>query len=120
MTIVKVSRFTGATKEDKNGKFPVYLSYVSGEPLPENSRVISGTVSENSGFEVGANYMVDVVSTGTLYKDKPQFNVNNIAPVTGADLLNLFSKDLSKTQRLTTAAPVAEKAHAGAAAEPKN
>jgi len=101
MTIVRVGAFTGTGKTDKNGKSPVYLTYISGDALPENARVQSGTIAENSGLEIGNSYMVNV-NPAEAYEGKAQFNVTVVAPVSGADLIALFSTQLSKQVKFST------------------
>lgn len=55
-----VRSFTGSNEDpatpDKNGKMPVILNVVAGKA--PNTRVLSGTVAERAGFEVGKSYLV--------------------------------------------------------------
>lgn len=53
--LVQVALF-GQGTSDKNGKMPIILIPFAGR-IP-NRNVLSGTVAENSGFEVGKTYLV--------------------------------------------------------------
>ena len=88
--LVQVNAFSGSSERpaqpDKNGKMPVYLSLLSGQPIPSTARVISGTVAENSGLypgqtcavqiqvsavtEAGVNYSYTVLSRDVLAMPK--------------------------------------------------
>ena len=65
--VVKVNEFQGSTARpatsDKNGQFPVILNAHNGT-LPANARVLSGTVAQRAGLEIGKNYAVKVILTG--------------------------------------------------------
>lgn len=52
--IVSVNVFNSGTL-DKNGKEPVILNVVSGKS--PNRTVLSGTIAERAGFEVGKTYL---------------------------------------------------------------
>lgn len=78
--IVKVNSFQGSANRpavaDKNGFAPVLLSAHNGN-LPTNGRVISGTVAQRSGLEVGKNYAVKVTLTkiDEQYGEQYQYEV---------------------------------------------
>lgn len=56
-----VRQFNGSTEEpatpDKNGKMPVIINVVAGRA--PNTRVLSGTVAERAGMQVGKSYLVN-------------------------------------------------------------
>ncbi len=66
--VLKVNAFQGSNARpataDKNGLMPVFLESLNGE-IPERARVISGTVAERAGFQVGKVYLTKVTFTGT-------------------------------------------------------
>ena len=62
MIVAAVTNFSGTTTPDKNGAVPVMLQCVAGQ-MP-NRNVLSGTVAERAGFEVGKTYLVNVRETG--------------------------------------------------------
>jgi hypothetical protein len=78
--VVKVNEFKGSAVNpatcDKNGQFPVILSAHNGT-LPSNARVISGTVADRAGLEIGKNYAVKVVLTGVdpIYGEQYRYEV---------------------------------------------
>jgi hypothetical protein len=59
MCVVLVTEFRGSTSLDVNNKPSVMLQVASGE-FPQNRTVLSGTVAEMSGFEVGKAYQARV------------------------------------------------------------
>lgn len=63
MIVVSVTPFSGTTTPDKNGKMPVMLQCIAGR-MP-NRNVLSGTVAERAGFEVGRTYVAQVRQRGT-------------------------------------------------------
>ena len=58
---------------DKNGNMPVYFEIFNKGTLPERARVISGTVAERAGLEVGKVYLLKVEKTGHDEKYGDQF-----------------------------------------------
>lgn len=65
MTIVKVSAFKGKNaKANKNGKMPLWLTYISGDVLPSDCLVIDGTVAEGSDISNGQTLVINVVKSG--------------------------------------------------------
>lgn len=65
---VSVAQFNGSVvkpaKPDTNQLMPVVLPSIDGNQLPENARVISGTVAQRSGLEVGKSYQISVTNAG--------------------------------------------------------
>lgn len=78
--IIKVNQFQGSVNRpavaDKNGFAPVILSAHNGT-LPEKARVISGTVAQRAGMQVGHNYAVKVslVKIDDQYGEQYQYEV---------------------------------------------
>jgi hypothetical protein len=68
MTTYSVVRVLAFNKEgkafDKNGKQNVYLEHVAGEKVPENARVISGTIAISRGLAIGATMTIKIEKTG--------------------------------------------------------
>jgi hypothetical protein len=62
MIVASVTNFSGTTTPDKNGAVPVMLQCIAGT-MP-NRNVLSGTVAQRAGFEVGKTYLVNVRETG--------------------------------------------------------
>lgn len=117
-SIVTVNTFSakgGEVKSDVNGKNPVYLDVISGSGLPENSRVLSGTIAESLNLEVGNTYAIDVQPNGQEYQGKPQYSVKKLWKVTEAQLFEMFKEELSKPVKQV--ARVAEPATHGANVE---
>lgn len=82
-------------KPDKNGKNPILLVSIAGK-MP-NRAVISGTIAENSGFEVGKKYMVSYTE-GEPNVYGRQFSFTNEGEVsTVADTL-LLKKEYGEPQ----------------------
>jgi len=63
--VATASQFQG--EADKNGKSPVFLNIISGK-CP-NRNVLSGTVAENIGLEIGKSYLLQVreIEADTTY-----------------------------------------------------
>jgi hypothetical protein len=62
MIVVAVTNFSGTTTPDKNGAAPLMLQCIAGT-MP-NRNVLSGTVAQRAGFEVGRTYLANVRETG--------------------------------------------------------
>jgi hypothetical protein len=60
--VVTVTKFNGTTTSDVNGKLPVMLQLIAGT-MP-NRNVLSGTVAETAGFQVGRTYLATVREAG--------------------------------------------------------
>lgn len=129
-SVVRVEVFAGqggVVKPNKRGVAPVYLKYISGNAIPRFANVQDGTVMANRGFEVGKTYIADITATGELYEGRiPQFTVDLVQELTGSDLINLFSVELSKTVAqpakvstpVTTTSPVTEAVQTAAVEAP--
>ena len=103
-SVVRVNNFTGkdgVISQDKNGKNPVYLTYISGSQLPEKARVLSGTIAENLGLEVGKSYIVNT-EAGEVHPDYgQQYSHTVVAEMQASDLISLFSNELKTSIRST-------------------
>lgn len=61
MNLVKVSRFKGPNaKANKNGKMPLWITYLSGPSIPSDALVVDGSVAETSGFKEGDTLVLDI------------------------------------------------------------
>lgn len=60
--VISVSPYRGSTSLDKNGKASVWLELLAGTMI--NRQVMTGTVAEMNGFEVGKTYLAKVRATG--------------------------------------------------------
>jgi hypothetical protein len=60
--VVKVSDFMNRTRLDGNGNPAVYLESQNGS-LPKSVRVLSGTIANQKGLEVGNFYILKVIDT---------------------------------------------------------
>lgn len=71
--LVSVLPFAGSNENparaDRNGKLPVYLNTISGDALPQQARVLSGSVAENQGLNVGISAAISV----TRLEDHPEY-----------------------------------------------
>lgn len=102
--VVKVNQFQGSADRpattDKNGFAPVILSSHNGT-LPERSRVISGTVAQRAGLQVGKNYAVKVTETHVDPVYGPQYQIDVVGEVTTLELItNVFKPGV--VQKTTT------------------
>lgn len=62
MIVAAITNFSGTTTPDKNGQAPIMLQCIAGS-MP-NRNVLSGTVAQRAGFEVGKTYLVNVRENG--------------------------------------------------------
>lgn len=62
MIVGTITPFSGTTTPDKNGSMPVMIQCVAGK-MP-NRQVMSGTVAERQGLEVGKTYLIQVRERG--------------------------------------------------------
>jgi hypothetical protein len=62
MIVASVTNFSGTSTPDKNGAVPVMLQCIAGT-MP-NRNVLSGTVAQRAGLEVGRTYLLNVRETG--------------------------------------------------------
>ncbi len=62
MIVVTVTPFSGTDSSDKNGENPVMLQLIAGK-MP-NRNVLSGTVAQRAGIEIGKTYLMNVREAG--------------------------------------------------------
>jgi len=90
--VATVNEFQGSTanpaKADKNGLMPVIFDVLAGS-CPSKI-VLSGTIAERSGFEVGKIYAIQVRER-TADEYGRQFSYNKIGEVSALDALNVES-----------------------------
>ena len=117
--VVKVNRFNGSANRpavaDKNGMEPVILTSYNGN-LPNNAKVLSGTVAANNGMQVGKNYMVTLTRTGTdsQYGDQYRYDVvGELTPVEIAQNIQTLGKGVIQSE-IASATPTASKVPVGA------
>lgn len=88
--VVTVTPFSGTTTADKNGLMPVMLQCMAGK-MP-NRNVLSGTVAERGGFEMGKTYLVQVREQG---KDKffgSAFTFIKMSELKGIEIVDAIKK----------------------------
>ena len=112
--VVKVNRFNGSANRpavaDKNGMEPIILTSYNGI-LPNNAKVLSGTVAANNGMQVGKNYMVTLTRTGTdsQYGDQYRYDVvGELSPVEIAQNIQTLGKGVIQSE-VANATPTAAK-----------
>jgi hypothetical protein len=92
MIVAAVTNFSGTTTPDKNGAVPVMLQCIAGT-MP-NRNVLSGTVAQRAGFDVGRTYLVNVRETGYDEVFGPDFTFVKIMELkSGLDIVQA-SKEL--------------------------
>ncbi len=94
MIVVAITNFNGTSTSDKNGKYPVMLNCIAGT-MP-NRNVLSGTVAENLGIEVGKSYLMQVRETGFDKLFGRDFTFVKIRELESADDTVRTCKDLGK------------------------
>lgn len=103
MIVVSATPFSGTSSPDKNGKFPVMLQCIAGK-MP-NRNVLSGTVAERAGIEIGRTYLMQVRETGFDKVFGPDFTFVKVKELTtGKDIIDAC-KELSKPEVLTVQRP---------------
>ena len=75
----------GSIKVDKNGKKSVILYCIAGRT--PNRNILSGTVAEREGFEVGKSYLVSYQEREANEDYGRQFNFTKVAEASVADIL---------------------------------
>lgn len=110
--VVKVNQFSGSTNRpataDKNGFAPVLLSAHNGT-LPSNARVISGTVANRAGMEVGKNYAVKVTLTGIDNQYGEQYQYEVVGELTTMEVITKLKEfGQGVVQKVVTTATVEE------------
>jgi hypothetical protein len=113
--VVKVNRFNGSANRpavaDKNGMEPIILTSYNGI-LPNNAKVLSGTVAANNGMQVGKNYMVTLTRTGTDFQYGDQYRydvVGELSPVEIAQNIQTLGKGVIQSEVVATTASTASK-----------
>lgn len=102
LIVVAVTPYSGTSTADKNGKHPIMLQCIAGK-MP-NRNVMSGTLAERAGIEVGKTYLMQVREQGydkvfgadfSFIKVKELVDGLDIANVT----LKLGSPEIIKIER---------------------
>jgi hypothetical protein len=94
MIIASVNTFSKGTI-DKNGKLPVILNVVAGR-FP-NRNVLSGTVAESTGLEVGKTYLLSVREGEPSDQYGRQFVYNKLKELDAMEIVDAASKIGSAT-----------------------
>lgn len=103
MIVVAITNFSGTTTPDKNGAVPVMLQCIAGT-MP-NRNVLSGTVAQRAGFDVGRTYLVNVRETGYDEVFGPDYTFVKIMELkSGLDIVQA-SKELGTAQILYVQRP---------------
>lgn len=102
LVLVSVTPFSGTTTADKNAKMPVMLQCIAGK-MP-NRNVLTGTVAERAGFEVGKSYLVQVREQGLDADFGLDFNFIKIKEVTAIEAVEI-TKSLGQAQIITVPKP---------------
>lgn len=98
-----VTQFSGTSTPDKNGNYPVMIQCIAGK-MP-NRNVLSGTVAERAGFELGKTYLMQVRQAGTDKVFGDDFNFVKITELkSGLDIIQA-SKELGDPQIVTIPRP---------------
>lgn len=84
LIVAGVNDFTKGTA-DKNGKSPVILNVVAG--TCPNRIVISGTVAERAGIQVGKTYLLQCRETKSDAKYGRQFNYSVMDTLSGLQII---------------------------------
>lgn len=111
MCIVSVNYFTNGSL-DRNGKQPIILNVVSGK-FP-NRTVLSGTIAESNGFEVGKTYLASVKETESnefgrqfIWQKLKEVDAMEIVTTSthlgNAEMFDASAKEVSVTKKETTA-----------------
>lgn len=103
MIVVAITPFSGTTSSDKNGEFPVMLQLLAGK-MP-NRNVMSGTVAQRAGIEVGKTYLMQVRQQGTDKQFGEDFTFTKISELkTGKDIIEA-SRELEEPRIVTINRP---------------
>lgn len=91
LIVVAVTPFSGTDTPDKNGRMSVMLQCLAGT-MP-NRNVLSGTVAERAGFEVGKTYVAQVREDGYDVQFGTSFTFVKVQELTtGADTVESILK----------------------------
>lgn len=88
--VVTVTPYSGTTTPDKNGQLPVMLQCMAGK-MP-NRNVLSGTVAERSGFEVGKTYLAQVREQGYDKVFGTAFTFVKMSELNGVEIVDAVKK----------------------------
>lgn len=105
MFVGQVSEFNQGTP-DKNGKMPVIITNVGGK-CP-NRNVISGSIAENLGVEIGKTYLMQVRETKTDEKYGRQFAYTALKELEAMEIVNA-TIGLGKAEMIDVSVKVKEK-----------
>lgn len=94
MIVASVNSFTKGTV-DKNGKQPVILNVVAGK-CP-NRNVLSGTVAENIGLEIGKTYLLSYREGEADATYGRQFVYSKLSELRGTEIIQ-SSKELGNAE----------------------
>lgn len=103
MIVVTVTPFSGTTTPDKNGRYPVMLQCIGGT-MP-NRNVLSGTVADRAGIEVGKTYLMQVREAGTDLAYGQDFTFTKIKELTSGHDIAQTVKDIGSPRILTISRP---------------
>ena len=90
MIVVTATTFSGTTTPDKNGLMPIMLQCMAGK-MP-NRNVLSGTIAERAGFEVGKTYLVQIRESGVDKVFGPAFNFIKVSELSGLEVIDAVKK----------------------------
>lgn len=93
-TLVRVSKFMGGKKLDKNNKPTLYLNYISGEPLAQRARLLNGTLAEGKGIKDGSTYVIKAEKTAVDEEHGDVYDITKVSETSSEQLFNLFSDNL--------------------------
>lgn len=103
MIVVTVTPFSGTTTADKNGRYPVMLQCIAGT-MP-NRNVLSGTVADRAGIEVGKTYLMQVRESGNDLAFGQDFTFTKIKElVSGHDIAQTV-KDIGSPRIVAISRP---------------
>lgn len=85
LVLVSVNKYNAGTP-DKNGMEPVILNVLAGKA--PNRIVLSGTVADNAGFEVGNTYLAQCRETEKSEEYGRQFVWNVVQKATMGDIIS--------------------------------
>lgn len=86
-----ITPFSGTTTADKNGEGAVMIQCIAGRMPARN--VISGTVAQRSGFEVGKTYLINIREAGHHEVHGMQYDFIKIKELSsGSDIVDTCLK----------------------------
>lgn len=96
LIVVAVTAYSGTSTPDKNGRYAVMLQCIAGR-MP-NRNVMSGTVAERAGIEVGKTYLMQVREAGIDKVFGPDYQFVKIREITQAEDIVKATKLLSSPE----------------------